>query len=89
MKSKFELEITTEDMNNELTPEDEGVSVKDCVEEVESSIHNTIPRLITNERVLKVINEIINEGGWIEDIDGWEFPKDYCKKFEIKVVKKK
>ena len=80
MKTEFKIEIETEEMSNDLIPEDEGVTVKDCVSEVEDSIHRAIPRIITDERVIKLIYEIIDEGGWIEDVEDCEFLKDYCKK---------
>ena len=76
--------VETKDINvKDLEPEDKGVTAEDCANEIEESIHSAIPRLITDKRILNIINEIINEGGWIEDVEGWEFPEDYCK-IEIK-----
>ena len=47
---------------------DKEASVEDCSKEVIDSIHKAIPRVITDERVLKVINEIIDETGVTIDI---------------------
>lgn len=90
MKSRIVLEVETKEMTKDIIPEETGgvanVTEEDCADEIEDSIHSTIPLLITDERVLKLIYEIINEGGWIDEIEDAVFPDAYCKKFSIKVI---
>ena len=87
-KTVVVLEIETK-MNKKRIPEvakDDGLTDASITrEEVEASIHFAIPRLLDSDRIKERIIEIIEEGGWIEDFDTYEFPKDYCD-FNIKVL---
>lgn len=94
MKSEIKLEIVTRMKENiSSVPEEYVGKPEDCPkdeicssEDIEKSIHDAIPRLLDDERVKEAIQDIINEGGWIEDIDSYDFPEDYCD-FTLKVLK--
>ncbi|MBD3183358.1 hypothetical protein GF312_13760 [Candidatus Poribacteria bacterium] len=93
MKSIINIEITTNmiegrsaipeeyELDPDSCPEDEMLSPED----IEKSIHESIPRVINTDRVKKAICDIINEGGWIIDLEGYIFPDEYCD-FEIKAT---
>jgi len=88
MKSKVTLTIETvmnKKMMNGVKDEDGKAS---NLSFFEKSIHGAIPRVLNEKDIEKKISEVINEGGWIEDVEGYEFPKDYCK-FSVKIEDKK
>ena len=88
MKSKFIIEIETT-MNKKTMKkikDEDGKLLP--LSMFEKSIHKAIPKIIDNEEILEQINDRINEGGWIEDVEDYEFPVDYCE-LSIKVKEKK